>query len=133
MKCLDLSKTHKGHSHVYVDPRFCYFFMLLWYCNKLEYIVRSFTRTWLDSRQEDESFKSLCTALQADLEANIVSMHSLFVIAKDHVLTTLSNYAQSQKHAPILEMPQGHQTILELAGLPHGQTHAPALQITQES
>jgi hypothetical protein len=105
MKCLDLSKTHKGHAHIYVDPRFCYFFMLLWYCNKLEYIVRSFTRTWLDSRRDTETFKGLCTAMQNELEPRIVSMHRLFVLAKDHVLLTLSRYATSQKHLPILELP----------------------------
>jgi hypothetical protein len=105
MKCLDLSKTHKGHAHVYVDPRFCYFFMLLWYCNKLEYIVRSFTRTWLDSRHEEETFKSLCCALQRDIEPQILSMHALFVTAKAHVLATLAQYAKSNKHAPILELP----------------------------
>jgi hypothetical protein len=104
MKCLDLSKTHKGHTHVYVDPRFCCFFMLLWYCNKLEYIVRSFTRTWLDSRSEDESFKELCCALRAEIDPSITGMHSLFVMAKDHVLSTLGHYAQSQKLTPILEM-----------------------------
>ena len=111
MKCLDLSKTHKGHAHVYVDPRFCYFFMLLWYCNKLEYIVRSFTRTWLDSRQEEDTFKTLCCSLQRDLEPNIVSMHALFVTGKDHVLATLAHYAQSNKHAPILELPASKSAI----------------------
>ena len=105
MKCLDLSKTHKGHSHVYVDPRFCYFFMLLWFCNKLEYIVRSFTRTWLDSRLDSETFKSLCCSLQQDLEPSIQKMHMLFVIAKNHVVETLSRYSESLKHQPILELP----------------------------
>jgi hypothetical protein len=105
MKCLDLSKTHKGHTHVYVDPRFCFFFMLLWFCNKLEYIIRSFTRTWLDSRNESETFKTLCCSLQMDLEPSIVKMHKLFVIAKDHVVETLGRHVESQKHQPILELP----------------------------
>jgi hypothetical protein len=78
--------------------------MLLWYCNKLEYIVRSFTRTWLDSRHDTETFKELCCALQMDLEPNIVSMHKLFVMATEHVLTTLSHHAQSNRHVPILEL-----------------------------
>ena len=101
-KCLDLSRSHKGNAHVYVDPRFCFFFMLLWYCNKLEYVVRSHTRTWLDNRGEDETFKTLCCALQAELEPAIAKMHSLFVIAKDHVLATLRRYAQSHQYEPVL-------------------------------
>ena len=101
-KCLDLSRSHKGNAHVYVDPRFCFFFMLLWYCNKLEYVVRSHTRTWLDNHGEDETFKTLCCALQAELEPAIAKMHSLFVIAKDHVLATLRRYAQSHQYEPVL-------------------------------
>ena len=79
--------------------------MLLWFCNKLEYIIRSFTRTWLDSRNESETFKTLCCSLQMDLEPSIVKMHKLFVIAKDHVIETLSRHIESQRHQPILELP----------------------------
>ena len=105
LKCLDLSKTHKGNTHVYVDPRFCFFFMLLWYCNKMEYIIRCFTRTWLDSRPESETFKSLCCALGEEMEPSIVRMHSLFVAAKAHVLSTIHAYVENHRHAPILSMP----------------------------
>lgn len=108
MKCLDLSKTHKSHAHVHVDPRFCFFFMLLWYCNKLEYIVRSYTRTWLDIRSEDETFKDICCALQVDMESQIVQMHKLFLVAKEHVLCTLKQYTDCHKLAPILELPHEH-------------------------
>jgi hypothetical protein len=103
-KCLDLSRSHKGNAHVYVDPRFCFFFMLLWYCNKLEYIIRSCTRTWLDERREEETFKNLCCSLRENLEPIIVRMHSLFVVGKDHVLATLRNYAQSHQYEPVLRL-----------------------------
>ena len=105
-KCLDLSRSHKGSTHVYVDPRFCFFFMLLWYCNKLEYIVRSHTRTWLDNRTEEETFKGLCCALTTELEPLIAKMHGLFVIAKDHVIATLRQYAQSHQYEPVLQAQQ---------------------------
>jgi hypothetical protein len=105
LKCLDLSKTHKGNHHVYVDHRFCFFFMLLWYCNKMEYIVRCFTRTWLDSRPDSETFKSLCCALGAEMEPSVVRMHALFVVGKAHVLSTVSTFVESHRHEPILEMP----------------------------
>jgi hypothetical protein len=105
LKCLDLSKTHKGNHRVYVDPRFCFFFMLLWYCNKMEYIIRCFTRTWLDNRPESETFKSLCCALGLEMEPVIARMHSLFVIGTAHVLATVQNYVKSHHHEPVLEMP----------------------------
>jgi hypothetical protein len=105
LRCLDLSKTHKGNHHVYVDHRFCFFFMLLWFCNKTEYIVRCFTRTWIDSRPESETFKSLCCALGTEMEPSVVRMHSLFVVGKAHILATVAAFVESHRHEPILEMP----------------------------
>jgi hypothetical protein len=105
LKCLDLSKTHKTNSQVYVDPRFCVFFMFLWYCNKLEYIVRCYTRTWLDGRGEGETFKDMCCALRDELEPTIVRMHTLFVTAKAHVLKTLQHHALDNQYEPVLTAP----------------------------
>lgn len=105
LKCLDLSKTHKGNAHVYVDHRFCFFFMLLWYCNKMEYVIRCFTRTWLDNRSDSETFKSLCCTLGAEMEPSIVRMHGLFVVGKGHVLATVAAFVESHRHEPILDMP----------------------------
>jgi hypothetical protein len=103
MKCLDLSKTHKSSSCVYVDARFCYFFMLLWYCNKLEYIIRSFTRTWLDTRSEDDTFQDICKAIFQEMAPRIDSMHKLFVAAKNHILKTLEKYADAHRVTLILD------------------------------
>jgi len=96
-RCLDLSKTHKGNLNVYVDARFCFFFMLLWFCNKLEYIVRSMTRTWLDMQVSDDTFQVLCCKLQEEMDPQIVQMYKLFISAQKHVVTTLEQYSKSQK------------------------------------
>ena len=79
--------------------------MLLWYCNKIEYIVRCYTRTWLDTRPDSETFKSLCCAIGSEMEPSIARMHGLFVLGKAHVLSTIRAYVESNRHAPILEMP----------------------------
>ena len=105
LKCLDLSKAHKTSSQVYVDPRFCLFFMFLWYCNKLEYIIRCYTRTWLDGRDEGETFKDLCCVLRVELDPTIARMHALFVSAKAHVLKTLQNHALDHQCEPVLTVP----------------------------
>jgi hypothetical protein len=97
MRCLDLSKTHKSSKNLFVDARFCLFFMLLWFCNKIEYIIRSFTRTWLDSRKDTETFQELCHTLQVDLKPKIEAMYRLFVMGKEHVLKTLRQYEKTHK------------------------------------
>ena len=105
LKCLDLSKAHKTNSQVYVDPRFCLFFMFLWYCNKLEYIIRCYTRTWLDGRSEGETFKTLCCTLRDELDPTIVRMHALFVAAKAHVLSTIARHTLNNQYEPVLTIP----------------------------
>ena len=102
-RCLDLSRAQKGHSSVYVDMRFCRFFMLLWYCNKLEYIIRSYTRTWMDTHHTDvETFRDLCTVMCTEQESTIVRMHGLFVMALGHVFATLRHHAHQNTHTPVL-------------------------------
>jgi hypothetical protein len=103
MKCLDLTRNHKGNTSMFVDARFCYFFMLLWYCNKIEYIVRSFTRTWLDSREESETFQNQCEAIQVDLESQINAMYRLFVVSKQHIMSTLKHYEQNHRLSLFIE------------------------------
>ena len=103
MKCLYLTRNHRGNATMFVDARFCYFFMLLWYCNKIEYIILSFTRTWLDTRDESETFQSQCEAIQSELADKIAAMHRLFVVSKAHVLSTLSHYEQNHRLSLFLE------------------------------
>ena len=94
-RSLDLSKAHKHGGATYVDERFCQFFMMLWYCNKLEYIIRCYTRTWLGMRGEDGgSFKELCERLCVDVEPTVQRMHRLFCIAYAHVGESLRLYSQ---------------------------------------
>jgi uncharacterized UPF0160 family protein len=78
--------------------------MLLWYCNKLEYIIRSFTRTWLDARNEDETFQDTCHAILKDMNQRIIAMHKLFVVAKHHIMSTLAKYSETNKIALILDI-----------------------------
>lgn len=104
-RCLDISKAHKHTPHVYVDPRFCFFFMLLWLCNKLEYVVRCFTRDWLDQQPDGETMTRLCERLREELEPTIVKMHRLFVMGKRHVLATLAHHARANQFTPVLVCP----------------------------
>lgn len=97
MKCLDLSKTHKNQNSLYVDARFCLFFMLLWFCHKLEYIVRSLTRTWIDSLPQDVSYQAMCDELPVVMSREIEQMYVLFMKSRSHIMETLSEYSKSRK------------------------------------
>jgi hypothetical protein len=106
MRCLDLSKSHKASKAVFVDLRFCQFFMFLWFCNKLEYIVRSYTRTWMDAHSSDflskTSTKDLCEALQAEMEPLVGNMFRFFGVARTHVHNTLVTYLRHDMQRDVL-------------------------------
>lgn len=95
MKCLDLTRNHKGSQSLFIDARFSLFFMLLWYCNKIEYIIRSYTRTWLDSRSDQETYEAQCRAIQSEMEGVQQSMYNLFTSGKRHITETLKKYEKS--------------------------------------
>ena len=91
---LDLMKSNKSPTSV--DSRFCIFFMFLWYCNKIEYIVRSYTRTWCDLYSDNEtSTEQQCLKFSTDMKDNIKQMYELFLVAYSHVTNTLNHYSKT--------------------------------------
>ena len=46
--CIDLTRPAKNAQHVHIHARFSHFFLMLWYCSKLEYVVRSCAKAWLE-------------------------------------------------------------------------------------
>ena len=90
--CLDFSKVYKGENQVFVHGRFSNFFLFLWFCNKIEYIIRSYVRNWLEQQQANTSFKELCDKAQADLIHIIEKMHILYNLAYKHVQASLKKF-----------------------------------------
>ena len=60
--CVDLTRPAKNSEHVHIHARFSHFFLMLWYCSKLEYVVRSCSKAWLERQdvREQTNFKELC-------------------------------------------------------------------------
>ena len=100
--CLDFSKIHKKEGSVFVDAKFSQFFLLLWYCNKIEYIIRSFTRNWVDQQTEAQDFKTLCENIQNTFTPHITKIHNLFMLSHDHVVQSLHLLIAAQLHRPII-------------------------------
>ena len=49
--CIDLTRVGKNPREVFVHPRFRHFFMLLWFCAKLEYVIRACTKQWVEEQE----------------------------------------------------------------------------------
>ena len=108
-RCLNLSYNSKVHDCIYVHVRFCRFFMLLWYCYKIEYIVRCCVRAWIDDhvQQNDETtFKHIAHRLQ-EMRPQIKQMHDLFLVAQDHIIASLQAHVAACT-ANVLVVPPHH-------------------------
>ena len=103
--CLDLTRPGKKNTEVCVHPRFWYFFIFLWFCAKIEYIVRSHTKQWLQSvagGADDRNFTALCERFTEDNHAYCKLLHRLFTMAHEYVSTSLQMYAKHQQPRPVL-------------------------------
>lgn len=100
---LDFSKIFKGRQNAYVDSRFSHFFLLLWYFNKIEYIIRSCVRFWMDGQCKDLSNKQLCEKIKIDFEMKIEKMYQLCVISFEHVFSSLKYLIEQKIRRPILQ------------------------------
>ena len=89
--CIDVSRATKSDNPVLVHPRFHYFFMMLYYVHRLEHVVRSFTKSWLEEQDPDLSMAEL-TKLFAGQEPLLRSMHQSFVDGSKHVVDSLQHH-----------------------------------------
>jgi hypothetical protein len=104
--CVDLTRVGKNSREVYVHPRFWYFFMMLWFCSKLEYVIRACTKHWLDSARpraaDSRNVTRLCEDYTDQNQELIRRMFQLFVKGMDYVTLSLSVYREKYALHPVL-------------------------------
>jgi hypothetical protein len=89
--CIDLTRPIRNAQHVHIHARFSHFFLMLWYCSKLEYVVRSCAKAWLerqDSRDE-ANFREMCEAFTGESREYCEQLHQVFMRSLGHVHRTL--------------------------------------------
>jgi len=102
--CIDLTKVGKASKEVFVHPRFWHFFILLWFCSKLEYVIRACTKQWLDSqkKQEGQNYTDLCELYSEQNAKLIKDLHSLLIKGMGYVSNTLNACKNNDASRPIL-------------------------------
>jgi hypothetical protein len=109
--CLDLTKIGKDISRqILVNNRFWYFFVFLWYCSKLEYILRSCAKQWMAVHNVKPSsnpaqYNSLCEEFLLHNVADIGVMHELFLKAYDYVTKSLRQHNDKYSVQMVLQPP----------------------------
>lgn len=90
-ECVDVSRATKTDNPVLVHPRFHYFFIMLYYVHRLEHVVRSLTKSWLEQQNPDLTMAELTDAFAAQ-EDLLRGMHRSFVEGSKHVAESLQCY-----------------------------------------
>lgn len=103
--CIDLTRAGKNSRDVFVHTRFWHFFVLLWFCAKLEYVIRACTKQWLDNqiiKQVPSNYTRLCeeyTLQNMDLNEKLFQ---LFVKGMDYITLSLTTYRDKYALVPML-------------------------------
>jgi hypothetical protein len=104
--CIDLTRMGKNSKEVYVHPRFWHFFVLLWFCAKLEYVIRACTKQWLESRRirpEPKTYTLICEEyIQQNAEFS-ERMFRLLERALDYTTRSLMLYRDKYALRPVLQ------------------------------
>jgi len=86
--CIDVSRATKSENPILVHPRFHYFFMMLYYVHRLEHVVRSFTKSWLELQDPEMTMADLTK--QFSLQDEIFTkMFEIFIQGSAHIVESL--------------------------------------------
>ena len=89
--CVDVSRATKSENPVLVHPRFHYFFLMLYFVHRLEHVIRSFTKCWLEQQDQDMTMAEL-TKLFNSQDEIISQMFHTFVEGSKHIVLSLQNF-----------------------------------------
>jgi len=108
---IDLTRAGKNSKGVYVHLRFWHFFVFLWFSAKIEYIIRSCTKQWLENtatqnKPESKDFTSICERFRSENEDFIQNMSNLFRKAHDFVVNSIDLYQTQFEVRPVLRPPE---------------------------
>ena len=76
---------------VLVHPKFHYFFLMLYYVHRLEHVIRSMTKSWLE-QQDPELTMAQLTAEFSSQDELLRGMWRCFHAGSAHVTQSLQHY-----------------------------------------
>lgn len=106
--CVDLTKPGKNAKEVHVHPRFWHFFLFLWFCSKLEYVIRACTKQWMDiagSACKSKDYMEICKEFTTQNSEFVKKLHELFELGHSYVTTSLIMHRDKAIVQPILNPP----------------------------
>ena len=89
--CIDVSRATKQNQTMPVHSKFQYFVLMLFYTHRIEHVVRTYTKLWLETQGADVDMNEL-TARFKDQHDLFDRMYTRFSQGYAHVQTSLERY-----------------------------------------
>ena len=105
---IDLTRSCRNAKPIYVHLRFWHFFVLLWYITKIEYIIRSCTKHWMDNTKTSENTLTcpeICEHFKDENTELTEKMAALFLKGCAFVQNSVELYRQEFQAVAVLRPP----------------------------
>jgi hypothetical protein len=89
--CIDVSRATKQNQSLPVHPKFGYFVLMLFYTHRIEHVIRTYTKLWLEAQPPQADMNELTTKFQEQTEI-FDKMYDRFSEGYAHVKTSLEAY-----------------------------------------
>jgi hypothetical protein len=89
--CIDVSRATKQNQSIPVHSKFQYFVLMCFYCCRIEHVVRTYTKTWLEGQPPDADMTQLTARFQEQDEL-FGKMYDRFMEGHAHVKASLEAY-----------------------------------------
>jgi len=106
--CIDLTRIGKNSKEVHVHPKFWHFFVLLWYCAKIEYVIRACTKQWIEKSGLKPTASNYTNICEDFLEQNndfLGQLYRLFERGIAYTTESLTVYRNKYVLQPVLKPP----------------------------
>lgn len=107
--CIDLTRMGKNSKEVLVHTRFWHFFVFLWFCAKLEYVIRACTKQWLETqpfKPTPRTYTELCEEYSVQNVCFNEKLFQLFLKGMDYISLSLSIFRDKYALLPVLTPPE---------------------------
>lgn len=94
-QCLEIRRSQKSECSLAVHSDFAYFVQMLWFCQRLEFIIRVETKVWLNNQESSMSLQDLADKFNENTEW-MHNMWDLYKEAYDHVNLSLQTVIEMQ-------------------------------------
>lgn len=89
--CIDVSRATKQNQSIPVHSKFQYFVLMCFFCCRIEHVIRTYTKIWLENQPADADMTQLTTLFREQDEL-FGKMYDRFTEGYAHVKASLEAY-----------------------------------------